>query len=170
MEFEVRDRQGDEEFRRQFDRARRYTESTEEPDEENVPYAIFDLLRPSRIGSYSFDNPERYVLGWEDDELVSMGSVQRRYRPSGLEEPAVELYHLIVDEDCRGEGLGAATLEELLDEALDMADEEDMDRLYMQVSSFSEPAQHLAEEYGFETVGETGITDLYACSLDELDV
>ncbi len=168
MEYAVRDRREDKTFSKNFETARRYVESSEEPDGDNLPYEIFDLLRESRIGSYSFDNPERYVVGWEDEELVSMGSIQRTHRVPGLEESAVELYHLVVDEKHRGDGYGGETFDAVLDEALDMADEVGMDWLYMRVSSFSEPAQHLADEYGFEKVGETGISDLYACAIDEL--
>lgn len=169
MEYTVKDRLADDGFRREFGRARRYIESSEEPADDNLPYEIFELLRNSRIGSYSFDNPERYVLGWEEDELVAMGSLQRNDRPRTLEEPAVELYHLVVEEEKRGEGWGSATFDELLDEARDVAADEEVNWLYMQVSSFSEPAQHLAREYGFEKVDETSICDFYACEIDELE-
>ncbi|MDY6778833.1 MAG: GNAT family N-acetyltransferase [Candidatus Nanohaloarchaea archaeon] len=161
MEFEVLDRREDEGFDRAFREARRSVEAEEELEGENRAYDVFDILHDSRIGSYSFDGSRRYVFGFEDDELVSMGSLRRQQTPEPRDENVLEIYHLVMEEDYRGEGRGRETFERCLEEASELSEELDLDRWYMNVSRHSEPMLHLAEEYGFEEVRETPVSVKY---------
>lgn len=93
-----------------------------------------DIASNGPIKDEQVGDASKFVLGYDNEDLVSYSSLKTSYpQKTGVDDYAVEIFQIGVDEELRGQGLGRETFERSLEEADRFGDETGLGHVYMTV-------------------------------------